>query len=79
MTAEQLEVEFKKFGPIKPGGIQVRNNKVGIRCIKCIEYILSSAFPDMVLSPPWPLLGALGLCSSRDTVLALLNFSHLAP
>ena len=51
MTAEQLEVEFKKFGPIKPGGIQVRNNKVGIGCIKCIEYILSSAFPDMVLSP----------------------------
>ncbi|KAH1248959.1 putative G3BP-like protein [Glycine max] len=31
VTAAQLELEFKKFGPIKPGGIQVRNNKVIIR------------------------------------------------
>jgi RNA recognition motif-containing protein len=41
MTAEQLEVEFKKYGPIKQGGIQVRNNKVGFKCIKCIENIIS--------------------------------------
>ncbi|KAI9078085.1 hypothetical protein K1719_040010 [Acacia pycnantha] len=27
VTASQLEEEFKKFGPIKQGGIQVRNNK----------------------------------------------------
>lgn len=28
VTVGQLEAEFKKFGPIKPEGIQVRNNKV---------------------------------------------------
>ncbi|KAG5116767.1 hypothetical protein JHK84_042880 [Glycine max] len=28
VTAAKLELEFKKFGPIKPGGIQVRNNKL---------------------------------------------------
>lgn len=38
VTVEELDLEFKKFGPIKQGGIQVRNNKVGLRCIKCIEY-----------------------------------------
>ena len=27
-TVEQLEPEFKKFGPIKPHGIKVRSNKV---------------------------------------------------
>jgi RNA recognition motif-containing protein len=27
-TVEMVEEEFKKFGAIKPGGIQVRNNKV---------------------------------------------------
>lgn len=27
-TAEQVEEEFKKFGTIKPGGVQVRNHKV---------------------------------------------------
>lgn len=30
-TAEQLEEVFKKFGPIKHEGIQVRSNKVSIR------------------------------------------------
>lgn len=27
-TPAQLEKEFKKFGPIKSGGVQVRSNKV---------------------------------------------------
>jgi len=31
VTVGQLEMEFKKFGPIKAEGIQVRNNKVIIR------------------------------------------------
>lgn len=26
--AAQVEEEFKKFGPIKPGGVQVRSNRV---------------------------------------------------
>nr|POE49897.1 putative g3bp-like protein [Quercus suber] len=38
MTAEQLEVEFKKFGPIKPGGIQVRNNKQQGYCFGFVEF-----------------------------------------
>ena len=29
-TPAQLEEEFKKFAPIKPGGIQVRSHKVFI-------------------------------------------------
>lgn len=35
VTADQLEVEFKKFGPIKEGGIQVRNKKVGLQWFSC--------------------------------------------
>ena len=35
VTADQLETEFKKFGPIKPGGVQVRNNRV---CLMDITY-----------------------------------------
>ena len=31
-TAEQVEDEFKKFGPIKPGGVQVRSHKVARSC-----------------------------------------------
>lgn len=29
LTVPQLEANFKKFGPIKQGGVQVRSNKVG--------------------------------------------------
>lgn len=28
VTPDQLEIEFKRFGPIKQGGVQVRSNKV---------------------------------------------------
>lgn len=28
-TVEQLEEQFKKFGPIRHGGVQIRSNKVG--------------------------------------------------
>lgn len=32
-TPAQLEEEFKRFGAIKPGGIQVRSNKVCIHML----------------------------------------------
>ncbi|KAJ7974306.1 ras GTPase-activating protein-binding protein 2-like [Quillaja saponaria] len=38
VTVEQLEVEFKKFGPIKQGGIQVRNNKQQGYCFGFVEF-----------------------------------------
>ncbi|KAG4925890.1 hypothetical protein JHK87_051430 [Glycine soja] len=39
VTAAQLELEFKKFGPIKPGGIQVRNNKQQGYCFGFVEFL----------------------------------------
>ncbi|KAF5457644.1 hypothetical protein F2P56_021732 [Juglans regia] len=38
VTVEQLELEFKKFGPIKQGGIQVRNNKQQGYCFGFVEF-----------------------------------------
>jgi hypothetical protein len=32
-TTQTVEEEFKKFGAIKPGGIQVRNNKVSSKLV----------------------------------------------
>ncbi|XP_062208130.1 nuclear transport factor 2-like [Phragmites australis] len=37
-TVQMVEEEFKKFGAIKPGGIQVRNNKTDRYCFGFIEY-----------------------------------------
>ncbi|PWA89774.1 Nuclear transport factor 2 [Artemisia annua] len=36
-TVVELETEFKKFGPIKQGGIQVRSNKMGY-CFGFVEF-----------------------------------------
>ncbi|XP_074588965.1 nuclear transport factor 2-like [Curcuma longa] len=37
-TPEQLEQEFKKFGPIKPDGIQVRSHKLQGFCYGFVEF-----------------------------------------
>ncbi|KAL2570776.1 hypothetical protein AAZV13_18G210300 [Glycine max] len=69
VTAAQLELEFKKFGPIKPGGIQVRNNKVIIRSTMHSNY--PYAFSSVLMKFCWKHF----ICchSSRDTALALLS------
>ncbi|KAA8547909.1 hypothetical protein F0562_004338 [Nyssa sinensis] len=38
VTDAQLEVEFKKFGPIKQGGVQVRSNKHQRFCFGFVEF-----------------------------------------
>lgn len=72
MTAAQLEMEFKRFGPIKQGGVQVRNNKVSLKDIN---------FPGHCLRSSTQFLHLLCFClgSNKATVLALLNFSRSAP
>ncbi|TVU38066.1 hypothetical protein EJB05_11416, partial [Eragrostis curvula] len=37
-SAEMVEQEFKKFGPIKPEGIQVRNSQVDRFCFGFVEF-----------------------------------------
>ncbi|KAL6853914.1 hypothetical protein ACP4OV_019943 [Aristida adscensionis] len=37
-TVQMVEDEFKRFGAIKPGGIQVRNNKADRYCFGFIEF-----------------------------------------
>ncbi|KAG8097446.1 hypothetical protein GUJ93_ZPchr0013g36038 [Zizania palustris] len=38
VTVQMVEEEFKKFGAIKPSGIQVRNNKIDRFCFGFIEF-----------------------------------------
>lgn len=69
VTVGQLEAEFKKFGPIKPEGIQVRNNKViiGLRGFSNCLFAFSSTLMQFC----WKHF--ICLYSNRDTVLALLS------
>ncbi|KAJ4974958.1 hypothetical protein NE237_008132 [Protea cynaroides] len=47
-TVVQLEEEFKKFGPIKHGGIQVRSNKQQQFCFGFVEFELESSMKTAI-------------------------------
>ncbi|GMI93113.1 hypothetical protein like AT5G60980 [Hibiscus trionum] len=48
----QLEQEFKKFGPIKQGGVQVRNNKQQGYCFGFVEFLSLSSMNDAIQASP---------------------------
>lgn len=50
-TVVELETEFKKFGPIKQGGIQVRSNKMGY-CFGFVEFQDLSSMQNAIQSSP---------------------------
>lgn len=51
-TAAQLEEEFKKFGPIKPNGIQVRSNKLQGFCFGFVEFEAVGALQSAIEASP---------------------------
>lgn len=63
-TPSQLEAEFKKFGSIKPGGVQVRNHKV---VSKHSMHIFSPSIESINLLPSF--------CSNMAIALVLLNLN----
>ncbi|KAF5735602.1 Nuclear transport factor 2 family protein with RNA binding domain isoform 1 [Tripterygium wilfordii] len=52
MTVAQMEVEFKKFGPIKDGGVQVRNNKTEGYCFGFVEFHSLSSMSNAIQASP---------------------------
>ncbi|OVA07923.1 RNA recognition motif domain [Macleaya cordata] len=51
-TPDQLEEEFKRFGPIKSGGIQVRSNKQQGFCFGFVEFEAASAVQSAIEASP---------------------------
>ncbi|KAK9138409.1 hypothetical protein Sjap_009003 [Stephania japonica] len=51
-TPSQLEEEFKKFGPIKSGGVQVRSNKQQGFCFGFVEFEAASAVQSAIVASP---------------------------
>ncbi|KAK8948771.1 hypothetical protein KSP39_PZI005436 [Platanthera zijinensis] len=51
-TPAQLEEEFKKFGPIKPNGIQVRSNKLQGFCFGFVEFEVAGALQSAIEASP---------------------------
>ncbi|CAL9147630.1 unnamed protein product [Musa hybrid cultivar] len=51
-TPAQLEEEFKKHGPIKPDGVQVRSNKLQGYCFGFVEFEVASAVQSAIEASP---------------------------
>ncbi|KAL6009284.1 Nuclear transport factor 2 [Asimina triloba] len=51
-TPAQLEEEFKKFGPIKNGGVQVRSNKQQGFCFGFVEFEVATAVQSAIEASP---------------------------
>ncbi|XP_051227886.1 nuclear transport factor 2 isoform X1 [Lolium perenne] len=51
-TTQTVEEEFKKFGAIKPGGIQVRNNKIDQYCFGFVEFESQQAMQAAIQASP---------------------------
>lgn len=51
-TSSQLEEEFKKFGSIKPDGVQVRSNKQQGFCYGFVEFESSSSMHSAIEASP---------------------------
>ncbi|CAN6571918.1 unnamed protein product [Malus baccata var. baccata] len=52
VTTDQLQEEFKKFGPIKQGGVQVRNKKLQGHCFGFVEFESSSSMNSAIQASP---------------------------
>ena len=72
-TTAMLEDEFKKFGPIKNGGIQVRSNRV---CVLALIFWLFGRYIYQFILVSAYFYNKLLLVddSNRDFVLALWNY-----
>ncbi|CAJ1833253.1 unnamed protein product [Sphenostylis stenocarpa] len=67
VTVGQLEVEFKKFGPIKPGGIQVRNNKQQGYCFGFVEFLSLNSMNNAIQASPIPIGGRQAVVEIKRT------------
>ncbi|KAK7295463.1 hypothetical protein RJT34_18372 [Clitoria ternatea] len=67
VTVAQLEVEFKKFGSIKPGGIQVRYNKQQGYCFGFVEFLSLDSMNSAIQASPMTVGGRQAVVEIKRT------------
>ncbi|CAI9111720.1 OLC1v1012011C1 [Oldenlandia corymbosa var. corymbosa] len=65
-TAQQLEEEFKKFGPIKHDGVQVRSNKQG-SCFGFVEFESLESMENAIKASPINIGGRQAVVEEKRT------------
>ncbi|CAL9064807.1 unnamed protein product [Musa banksii] len=72
-TAEQVEEEFKKFGPIKPGGVQVRSHKVERYCFGFVEFESLKSMQAAIEASPVMIGGRQAIVEEKRTTTRVVN------
>ncbi|URD73359.1 Nuclear transport factor 2 (NTF2) domain [Musa troglodytarum] len=72
-TAEQVEEEFKKFGPIKPGGVQVRSHKVERYCFGFVEFESLKSMQAAIEASPVMIGGHQATVEEKRTTTRVVN------
>ncbi|XP_026660878.2 nuclear transport factor 2 isoform X2 [Phoenix dactylifera] len=72
-TAEQVEEEFKRFGPIKPGGVQVRSHKIERFCFGFVEFESLKSMQDAIKASPIMIGGRQAYVEEKRTTTRVVN------
>ncbi|WOK98466.1 G3BP-like protein isoform X2 [Canna indica] len=72
-TAEQVEEEFKIFGPIKPGGVQVRSHKVERYCFGFVEFESLKSMQTAIEASPIMIGGRQANIEEKRTTTRVVN------
>uniref|UniRef100_A0A0E0NWL4 NTF2 domain-containing protein n=1 Tax=Oryza rufipogon TaxID=4529 RepID=A0A0E0NWL4_ORYRU len=73
VTVQTVEEEFKKFGAIKPGGIQVRNNKIDRFCFGFIEFESQQSMQAAIEASPIHMGGKEVFVEEKRTTTRVVN------
>ncbi|XP_060192254.1 nuclear transport factor 2-like isoform X2 [Lycium barbarum] len=67
VTVAQLEAEFKRYGPIKQGGVQVRSNRHQGFCFGFVEFEDESSMYDAIQASPCTIGGRQAVVEMKRT------------
>ncbi|KAF3796008.1 putative G3BP-like protein [Nymphaea thermarum] len=73
-TPSQLEEEFRRFGPIKSGGVQVRSNKQQGFCFGFVEFESSSSVQSAIEASPLTIGGRQAYVEEKRPSIARGHF-----
>ncbi|XP_020574086.1 putative G3BP-like protein [Phalaenopsis equestris] len=72
-STAQLEEEFKKFGPIKSNGVQVRSNKLQGFCFGFVEFEVAGAVQSAIEASPIPIGGRQAYVEEKRATSSRVN------
>nr|GFA83158.1 Ras GTPase-activating protein-binding protein 1-like isoform X1 [Tanacetum cinerariifolium] len=77
VTQAMLEEEFKKFGPIKPNGIQVRSNRMQGFSFGFVEFEVPEAVQKAIEASPIPINGHQAIVEEKRSTMSRVPLTSI--